>query len=118
MVPTARPGIVVPRTGRAESHLYGTALAAKMWLTCVIVTKKFLVCWRYLSPLRRTGTIACTSSPSKATLPIATSTPEDAREGVRVHDGGCRADHGLVRGGEERDLVRDAQGVRRVSACS
>lgn len=42
MVPTARPGIVVPRTGRAESHLYGTALAAKMWLTCVIVTKKFL----------------------------------------------------------------------------
>ncbi len=38
--------------------------------------------------------------------------PEDGREGARIHDGGCRADHGLVRGGEKRDLVRDAQGVR------
>ena len=78
MVPSPLSGIDAPRTGRAESQLYGTALAAKMWLTCVIVTKKFLVCWRYLSPLRRTGTIARTSSPSKATLPIATSTPKTA----------------------------------------
>ena len=42
MVPLPLPGIDAPRTGRAESHLYGTALAVKMWLTCVIVMKKFL----------------------------------------------------------------------------
>ena len=41
MVPSPRPGIVAPRTERAESQLYGTALEAKMWLTCGIVTKKF-----------------------------------------------------------------------------
>ena len=41
MVPLPRPGIDASRTGRAESQLYGTALAAKMWLTCTIVTKKF-----------------------------------------------------------------------------
>ena len=41
MVPSTRPGIDAPRTGRVESHLYGTALAAKMWLTCAIVMKKF-----------------------------------------------------------------------------
>jgi len=39
MVPSPLPGIVAPRTGRTKSHLYGTALAAKMWLTCAIVTK-------------------------------------------------------------------------------
>ena len=43
MVPSPLSGIDAPRTGRAESHLYGTALAAKMWLTCAIVTKKFSV---------------------------------------------------------------------------
>ena len=41
MVPSPRSGIDAPRTRRAESHLYGTALEAKMWLTCTIVTKKF-----------------------------------------------------------------------------
>ena len=41
MVPLLLPGIDAPRTGRAESQSYGTALAAKMWLTCTIVTKKF-----------------------------------------------------------------------------
>ena len=41
MVPSTRPGIDAPRTGRVELHLYGTALAAKMWLTCAIATKKF-----------------------------------------------------------------------------
>ena len=76
MVPLPLPGIDAPRTGRAESQLYGTALAAKMWLTCTIVTKKFSARRRYLSLLSRTGTIARTSSPSKATLPIATSTPK------------------------------------------
>ena len=39
MVPSPRPGIDAPRTGRAESQLYGTALAAKMLLTCTIVMK-------------------------------------------------------------------------------
>ena len=76
MVPSPLPGIVAPRTRHAESHLYGIALGLEMWLTCTIVTKKFSARWRYLSPLRRTGTIARTSSPSKATLPIATSTPK------------------------------------------
>ena len=41
MVPSPLPGIVAPRTRHAESHLYGIALEAKMWLTCGIVTKKF-----------------------------------------------------------------------------
>ena len=41
MVPSPLSGIDLPRTGRVESQLYGTALAAKMWLTCTIVTKKF-----------------------------------------------------------------------------
>ena len=41
MVPSSLSGIDAHRTGRAKSHLYGTALAAKMWLTCAIVTKKF-----------------------------------------------------------------------------
>lgn len=41
MVPSPLPGISAPRTGCTKSHLYGTALAAKMWLTCAIVTKKF-----------------------------------------------------------------------------
>lgn len=76
MVPSPLSGIDLPRTGRVESHLYGTALAAKMWLTCTIVTKKFSAQRLYLSADSRTGMIACTPSPSKATLPIATSTPK------------------------------------------
>lgn len=41
MVPSPVSGIDAPRTGRTKSQLYGSALEAKMWLTCTIVTKKF-----------------------------------------------------------------------------
>ncbi len=94
MVPSPLPGIDAPGLG-VRNHTYIRYRTHGGNVTCAIVTIKFSACVRYLSPPRRTGTI--TPLP-RGDAADAVHT-EDAR-GVRVHDGGRRADHGLVRGGE------------------